>query len=243
MLTGAAIYLVASDSMPKIGTVTLISRLYLSSLIHNFIALFITIFVVSLHNIVAADPINDHKLNRVFVEATGGEDIMDSTALEVGLHALGLREGDLEEAHIRILSSHASPLALTREDWGDIGTSVEADSKRATRHNILVAALFNWAEKRDNLHKQRMRVETDAFMQAAQRKRLNDISCRVKVDSQHTQEMSRRESITPRLPRQSASSAEAVSELVGGVELPGTHVTDEQSKVPRPILSPPFSVF
>ena len=32
MLTGAAIYLVAADSMPKIGTLTFISRLYLSSL-------------------------------------------------------------------------------------------------------------------------------------------------------------------------------------------------------------------
>lgn len=45
MLTGAArpFYLVASDSMPKIGTVTLISRLYLSSFIHNFIALIVTV--------------------------------------------------------------------------------------------------------------------------------------------------------------------------------------------------------
>ena len=51
MLTGAAIYLVVTDTMPKIGSVTLISRLYLSTLIHNFIALLVTIFVVSLHNI------------------------------------------------------------------------------------------------------------------------------------------------------------------------------------------------
>ena len=51
LLTGAAVFHVAIDSMPKIGNATFISRLYLTSLIHNLVALMETFIVVSLHHI------------------------------------------------------------------------------------------------------------------------------------------------------------------------------------------------
>lgn len=98
MLTGAAIYLVAADTMPKIGTPTFISRLYLACLAHNFVALAESIIVVSLHNIVAADQVSEQKLVHTFYESTGGKELMDEVDLKVALHILGLREADLDSA-------------------------------------------------------------------------------------------------------------------------------------------------
>lgn len=183
MLTGAAIYLVASDSMPKIGTVTLISRLYLSSLIHNFIALIVTVFVVSLHNISEADPVNEYKLHSVFSEATDGNGLMDDTALQIALHMLGLRGKKLGEAYQRILDENSSPLLLTQEMFVQHGRSVAAESLRATRHNFVVAQLFAWAQKRDRNLKKFLREETAQFKRKAQGKRQNDISYSVRVES------------------------------------------------------------
>ena len=114
MLTGAAIYLVVTDTMPKIGSVTLISRLYLSSLIHNFIALVVTIFVVSLHNIATPDPVSDHKLAHTFFSSTDGEDRMDETSLKIALHSLGMRDAELLSACQHIVLRRPSPLSLTQ---------------------------------------------------------------------------------------------------------------------------------
>ena len=98
--------------MPKIGTPTFISRLYLACLAHNFVALAESIIVVSLHNIVAADQVSEQKLVHTFYESTGGKELMDEVDLKVALHILGLTLGRVWPGQLADRARPALPLHL-----------------------------------------------------------------------------------------------------------------------------------
>ena len=55
LLTDAAIYLVAEESMPKIGHWTVISMMYISSFVIALITMVISVISVSLYNVKASE--------------------------------------------------------------------------------------------------------------------------------------------------------------------------------------------
>ena len=146
--------------MPSIGVATFISRLYLSTMAHNCIALVATILSVSLHHLMPNDPISEHKVRHTFSASTGGKDGMDDTALDVALHALGLRDSDKASAWKRIVSAHPRPLLLSLEEWVDVCRDVHYVRRSASKHNRIVEFLFSWGQRRERQRNQRLMEES-----------------------------------------------------------------------------------
>jgi len=142
MLTTVAVYLVANEAIPPIDTYTVVTHLYLMSLIENAFVMLVSIFVVSLHNVRNSEGLeSEAALLAIFVKADGNNTgLLNVLELQTFVRNIGLTPERMEEVfkHIEENSSHT----ISFHEWYDIVRKVAVPDGLSSTHCFLYALLI-----------------------------------------------------------------------------------------------------
>jgi len=142
MLTTAAIYIVANEALPAIGTYTVVSQVYLLSLSLSSITLLASIIVVSLHEVRNSEGLaSEGALLNMFVRADeDGSGDLSKEELFTALANVGLPQSTMDR--IMAYASKSTGETLSFGDWYDIVAKFNVPDGMASCHCLLYQVML-----------------------------------------------------------------------------------------------------
>mmetsp|Transcript_51728 Transcript_51728/g.125364 ORF Transcript_51728/g.125364 Transcript_51728/m.125364 type:complete len:619 (-) Transcript_51728:64-1920(-) len=146
MFTTSAIYLVAARKMPDIGRLTLVGRLYITSLMSSLMMIFISIITTSINLNVAEENAHRADLLGMFRHYDSDKSgTLDESEAEKALNALGLSKSDRLDL---LRACHISwDRGITVDEWLVLGEAAR-QLRPSTQGNIIIGALLRWLRMR-----------------------------------------------------------------------------------------------
>lgn len=140
MLTTVAVYFVADQALPPIDKNTIVSNLYLVSLLENALVLLSSVLVVSLHNVRISEGLaSEAALLHLFVDIVKKDEnntgILTQMELQTALRNVGLSERHMDRM-IKIVETKTGE-SVSFPEWYDIVALLNESDGLASSHCIL----------------------------------------------------------------------------------------------------------
>ena len=152
LLTNAAIYLVASDQVPRIGVWTLITHAYMSALICSIVTLMTSIVSVSLYNVKESKgALSEGSMLRLFKDQdANGDEVLSIRELRVGMVAIGMTHEQQEQ----LIEGRGEAVEVTFHEWYGIVSRYSESDGFASHHSPFIG----WIVRRAVRHERAKRI-------------------------------------------------------------------------------------